>query len=316
MSHVSLRARPLVRYYQLIREKRTWSDLGELDKEIRDSQRPRNASPPNWMRRRYTVEEIEVSGFPCYTISPKGEVSDRLRLMHLHGGGYVQQISPHHWRFLRHLVDQLRCPVVVPLYPLAPGHHSGDTLPMVRAAYERTMEGIEPERHVLMGDSAGGGLCVALDRQLRGEGLPQPGRLVLISPWLDLTMTDPSVATQDRRDPYLGARGLAAAGRWYGGPAGVRDPCVSPLFGDLHGLPPSTVYVGTRDVLLGDARRFRDSARRAGVDVEYHESPGMVHNWPMRRLPEGRRARDQIIGALRADGSPRSSRRGSTPGEG
>lgn len=121
---------------------------------------------------------------------------------------------------------------------------------------------------------------------------------MLLSPWLDVTMTDPSVAEQDRLDPYLGASGLERAGHWYAGKIDRRDPRVSPLFGEFDGLAPIAVFIGTRDVLLGDSRRLRDAATDAGVHVDYWEYPGMIHNWPMRRLPEGRQARKQITELL------------------
>ncbi|MDT7600842.1 MAG: hypothetical protein QOK26_2919 [Pseudonocardiales bacterium] len=101
-----------------------------------------------------------------------------------------------------------------------------------------------------------------------------------------------------QQQPYLGASGLAEAGRRYAGEMDVRDPRVSPLFGALTGLPPTTVFIGTRDVLLSDAGRLRDKARTVGGGIDYLEHPGMIHNWPMRRIPEGRRALHRIAEQL------------------
>ena len=145
-----------------------------------------------------------------------------------------------------------------------------------------------------MGDSAGGGLALALAQSFRDEGHPQPARIVLISPWLDVTMTEPRLEHQDARDPYLGATGLAEAGRRYAGPLDESDPRVSPLNGSMEGLAPIAVFIGTRDVLLPDARRLRKAAAAADVPIDYHEHDGMIHNWPMRRLPEAHQALTQL----------------------
>lgn len=290
---MSLRSALLVASFRLIREKRTWNDLDKLRREASSSQQPANSRPPSWLHRRYGVAEMQVQGYPCYTVSPR-RTGSSLHVMHLHGGGYIQQIAAHHWRFVSWLIERLDCQVSVPIYPLAPDNHAGQTIGMVRECYDRVFGDTEPDDRVLMGDSAGGGLCLVLAGQLRDEELPQPRRMVLISPWLDLTMSDPSVAGQDRKDPYLGARGLAEAGRWYADGLDTRDPRVSPIFAKLAGLGPITVFIGTRDVLLSDSRRLRDASAADGNPVDYFEYPGMIHNWPMRRLPEGRRALAQI----------------------
>lgn len=306
---VSLRARLLVAAFRLARVKHTWTHRRRLDREIRRSQRPSHARAPAWLRHRYDVDTFEVHGHPCHTIRSRRAGTRGPHVMHLHGGGYVQQIAPHHWRFLATLADRTGATVTVPIYPLAPSHHTPQTLAMVRAAYDRTLGREDPRHRVLMGDSAGGGLSLVLAQQFRDENRPQPAAMVLISPWLDVTMTHPAVPRLDRRDPYLGASGLADAGRRYAGDLDTRDPRVSPLFGDLAGLAPTTVFIGTRDVLLADSRRFDEAAREAGVQVTYHEYPDMIHNWPMRQLPEAERALEQLTEVLRAAGRTGAHRR-------
>jgi monoterpene epsilon-lactone hydrolase len=290
----SVRARLLVALFRATREKHTWTHPRRLDREIRRSQRPANAEAPRWLRRRYDVERFEVHGHPCYTIRPRAGGA-ALHAVHLHGGAYVQQIEPHHWRFVARLIDRTGCAVTVPLYPLAPAHHVDETVAMVRAVYDRVLGQVDPTARVLMGDSAGGGLALVLAQQLRDDEAAQPARIVLISPWLDVTMSDPTIPELDRRDPYLGASGLADAGRRYAGQHDTRDPQVSPLYGDLAGIGPVATFIGTRDVLLSDARRLHRAMTEAGTPLTLHEYPGMVHNWPMRRLPEAHAAMAQIV---------------------
>jgi epsilon-lactone hydrolase len=294
---VSLRNELLVAYFRLIREKRTWNDPRLLEREMRSSQRPSSERVPRRLRLRHRVDRLEVDGFPSYTLQRRGGGRGP-HILHLHGGAYVQQIAPHHWRFVRRLVERMDAVVTVPLYPLAPKHEAPATLRVIREVYDRTVGTTDPDRRILSGDSAGGGLCLVLAQRLREEGYPQPGRIVLISPWVDVAMTNPQIPRQDARDPYLGTTGLIEAGERYAGPLDPTDPRVSPIYGSLAGLAPMTVFIGTRDVLLPDARRPPRPVAAAGVEVDYFEYSGQIHNWPMRRLPEAHRALDDLCASI------------------
>ncbi len=117
---------------------------------------------------------------------------------------------------------------------------------------------------------------------------------MLFAPWLDLTTTDPGIADRESHDPFLSGPGLREAARLYTDGLDQRDPRVSPLFGDLSGLAPISVFTGTRDVLLTDSRRLRDRIRATGADVDYEEYPGMFHGWILQNLPEARHATDRV----------------------
>jgi acetyl esterase/lipase len=150
----------------------------------------------------------------------------------------------------------------------------------------------------LVGDSAGGGLSLALAQRLRDARRPLPPRIVLLSPWLDLTISDPRQGAIARTDPMLDIPGLRAAGRWYADDLSPDDPAVSPLFGDLAGLPPIALFAGTNDLVFPDSDRLRARAREAGVDLTYREYLGLFHIWPMAGIPEGERAMDEMAAYL------------------
>jgi acetyl esterase/lipase len=228
---------------------------------------------------------------------PKGTV-DRHHVLYLHGGAYVHQIEPDHWAFFARLIDALACTVTVPLYPLAPRHSHEQTLEMIEHSYQVAFTGVDPANRVLMGDSAGGGMSLVLAQRRKAEGNPLPAHIVLISPWLDITVKDPMVPGLERRDPYLSAPGLIEAGRMYAGDLDPEDPRLSPINGELAGLGRISVLVGTRDVLLADARRLRLLATLHNIDIDYLEHEDMYHGWAMEPSPEGRRARQQIITIL------------------
>lgn len=136
-------------------------------------------------------------------------------------------------------------------------------------------------------------------RRTCAAGRPQPERLVLYSPWLDVLLEDPVSELLDETDPMLGIAGLREAGRMYAEGADPRDPLVSPVHADLTGLAPITLFIGTRDVLLPDARRFVEHAGEAGVELDYREYPGMFRNWLMQAIPEGREAMTHLERLLR-----------------
>ena len=160
----------------------------------------------------------------------------------------------------------------------------------------------DPSALYVMGDSAGGGLALALAKRAAAEGLPRAAGLVLLSPWLDVTMTEPSQAEIEPKDVMLRRPGVATAGRWYAGGLPTIDDRVSPLFGDLAGLPPILMFCGTHDILVADARRVADRARRAGLNLTYEEAPGLMHVYAILPLPEARAAQARIERFIREDG--------------
>lgn len=126
------------------------------------------------------------------------------------------------------------------------------------------------------------------------EGLARPSALVLLSPWLDLTVSDPVQAAIEPHDVMLMRPGARAAGRWYAGDWPLDDWRVSPLHGELAGLPPVLMFCGTHDILVVDARRLAARVRREGADLAYVEEPGLMHVYALMPLPEARAARERI----------------------
>ncbi|WP_405720641.1 alpha/beta hydrolase fold domain-containing protein [Streptomyces sp. NBC_00046] len=131
-------------------------------------------------------------------------------------------------------------------------------------------------------------------------GLPAPARTVLISPWLDITLTDPRTAQLEDRDPWLAVTGARYAGDLYRGALPADHPHVSPLLADLTGLNPISLFSGTRDIVNPDARRLAARATTAGVELDFHEAPEMLHVYPLLPIPEGRAAHATICAALRS----------------
>jgi acetyl esterase/lipase len=253
---------------------------------------PKRPAPvPAAVRRRHDVSSRRVEGFEVTTVAPRGRPPVRTAV-YLHGGAYVSPVAPQHWALAGRLADA-GVRVVLPHYGLAPQHTHRDAHRLLDAVYRSCGEDV-----VLAGDSAGGGLALGFAQALLGTGLPQPRSLVLLAPWLDLTLADPAVAAAEARDPWLSSVGLVEVGRAWAGGDDPRDPRLSPVEGPLAGLAPVRIWVGTRDLLLPDALRLRDRAAAEGADVEVTVREGAVHVYPLTPTPEGRAGTREVVAAI------------------
>ncbi|MBW4840913.1 MAG: alpha/beta hydrolase, partial [Paenibacillaceae bacterium] len=251
--------------------------------------------PPKQTKSRYRVHQFEVSEYPVFTIKPKSmaHINNR-RLLYLHGGAYVHEMSPFHWRFAGKLTEALGGTTVIPMYPLATATPASVTLSFVTDVYQNLLRDADSNDIVLIGDSAGGGMALALTQHIRNLGLPQPGHTLLFSPWLDVTLSHPEIQASEARDPLLARTGLLEAGKLYAGELDPRQPWVSPIYGSLTGLGPITIFYGTDELMLPDARQLVQQARADGVSIQAFEYPGMFHAWPIFPIPEASKVIRQV----------------------
>ncbi len=255
-----------------------------------------------------------IGAVACEELRPPGATDDA-RLLYLHGGGYVIGSPRSHRSLIGRLALGFGAPTIAVDYRLAPEHPHpaalGDVVAVWRAL---TDAGFSADRIAVAGDSAGGGLALALALSLRDAGRPGPAALGLISPWLDLAADIGGVRAPAPRDVLL-SRGLlrAFAGAYLSGGASARDPLVSPLYADLAGLPPLVVHTTDDEVIRADGRALIDRARAAGVPVICEALPDLWHDAHMTAalLSEpGGGAPLRMAGALRAH----VPERGTVPG--
>jgi monoterpene epsilon-lactone hydrolase len=237
------------------------------------------AAPSQRMFQSYTITSRLVNGRSVWTIAPQHTAAHHI--YYLHGGGYVANISTRHWQFLHDLLDNCDCAATVPDYPLAPQANVQDAFAMILPVYTDLIATTDAANITLMGDSAGAGLSLALAMQLREAGMEQPANLVLISPWLDVTMNNPDIAAADERNPDLPLQWLIDSGQLWAGELDRTNYRVSPIYGTLPGLAPISLYIGTHDVLVADTRKFRTQAAAADIPINYHEYRGMTHTFAL-----------------------------------
>jgi monoterpene epsilon-lactone hydrolase len=242
------------------------------------------------------IERVTARGVPAEWLSVRGERPDAA-VLYLHGGGYVIGSPRSHRHLAAAIATAANAAALVPEYRLAPEHPFPAAVDDAVAAYRWLLDkNVAPERIVIAGDSAGGGLTVATVLALRDRRLPKPAAGVCISPWVDLTCSLPSHATRKAVDPIVTREAVGEMAQWYLGGADAKTPLASPLFADLSSLPPLLIQVGDHEVLLDDSVQLAERAGAAGVNVSLDVWPGMIHVWhwffPM--LDEGQQAIDRI----------------------
>jgi acetyl esterase/lipase len=294
----SLPSRLVPGYLRLIRANRALVDAAEARRHVERLRiRPRPFGPPRLLRRDVSVSVDRGPGWPVYTLVPR-RGQRRGNVVYVHGGAWVNEIAPQHWHLAAQIAARAGTTVTVPIYPLVPFGTAGQVVPAVA---ELILGG--RARHgaaSVAGDSAGGQIALSAAVLLRDRyGVTLP-RTVLISPALDLSLTNPGIDLTQPSDPWLGRDGTRVFIEHWRADLPIDDPRVSPLAADLTGLGPLTVFSSDRDITNPDTRLLVDRATAAGVGVELHEERGLVHVHPLTPTPEGRAARAVIVERLRA----------------
>lgn len=295
---LSLASRLLPGMIRLLGFKRVFMNPRRMRHHIEQRRlRPVAPGPPRLLRRDVRITVGRHGTWPVYVVSPvTGARSGAV--VYVHGGAWIAEIHAIHWRFIAHLAAEAGVEVTVPIYPLAPLGTAGTVVPVVADLLQALVQREGAERVSVMGDSAGGQISLSAALVLRDRGVPPLHRTVLISPALDLRLTNPDIARVEPHDPWLGRPGTHVAVALWRGDLSLEDPLVSPLLTDLRGLGPLSVFIGTRDITHPDTCLLVEKARAAGVQVDLHERPGLVHVYPLLATPESRAARREIVRTL------------------
>jgi acetyl esterase/lipase len=214
-------------------------------------------------------------------------------VLYLHGGGFTAMSARTHRAITSRLAAWSNARLFALNYRLAPEHPFPAALDDALSEWHALVgAGTPPSRIVVAGDSAGGGLALALLIALRDKGEPLPAAALLFSPWTDLAATGETLVTNDASDPLFHGSWVARQARYYLADAAATDPLVSPVYADLAGLPPLLIQVSDCEVLLDDSRRVAEKAARSGVAVTLRIWHGVPHGWQIfgSILPEARDA--------------------------
>ena len=246
------------------------------------------------------VKPEVIEGINCEWLVPAGSDTSKL-IFYVHGGGYVSGSCSDHRNIVSKFAVKTGITCLVFEYRLAPEHPFPAGLEDTVTLYRRIVSsGYAPGHILIAGESAGGGLCLAILLALKERGIPLPVAGLAISPWTDLTCSGDSYHTKNKKS-------VAPLNSWfvfsklYAGEHDPSDPLLSPLFGDLKGLPPLFIDAGEDDELFDDARLFAEKAKTAGVDVTFRPGPKQVHCYPLMApmFPEATHALAEIVGFVR-----------------
>lgn len=246
-------------------------------------------------------QRVNAGGLPAEWAADESAAGDQA-VLYLHGGGYVIGSVRTHRVLMAGLSRASGARVLGLEYRLAPEHPFPAAVEDAVAAYRWLLrQGYAPGRIAVAGDSAGGGLAVAMLAQARSYGLPLPAAAVCFSPWVDLEGIGDSMTANAGSSDMVERDGLLFMANAYLNGANPRAPLAAPLYADLRGLPPTLIQAGGAETLLDDSTRLADAARAAGVAVELDVWDDMIHVWqlfaPM--LPEGRQALAQAGAFIR-----------------
>ena len=247
------------------------------------------------------IEQKKFMNKNVFILTPKNIEKTELTILYFHGGSYMAEIMQEHWNFLEKVINSTGATVILPDYPLAPKHNYKDVFDMVVPLYNEIVSKINLENLVVMGDSAGGGLALALEEKIVADtkslstqndseeinqseiGMNQdyklPAKTILISPWLDVRLENPKINEVKKLDKDLNKDTLKLAGIAYAGEDGLNSYLVNPIDGDLSKLKNITIFTGTYDILNPDVHILVQKAEEQGISINIKEYEGASHIW-------------------------------------
>ncbi len=272
-----------------------WKRASKRMRQRVESGRQTYTEPTRRQRRNYRVTKRDFRGHLVWTIAPKHDAQSGKHVIYLHGGGYVNSFASQQWNFMCRLIDALDCTVTAPNYPHAPEYYVNDVFDFLLPLYDEVAGAAGAQNVTVMGDSSGGGISLALAQLLREKGRDQPANVIMLSPWLDASLSHPELPAFNKIDPFLDIEGLKYAASAYVRNVDPTNYLCSPVFGSLKDLAPLSLFIGTRDILLPDCRKLHDRAKEEGVKLNYREYDAMLHDWMLISLPESKQALKEIV---------------------
>lgn len=228
----------------------------------------------------YNISINEYIGRSVFTVTPKNKETNGKVILYLHGGAYVGELGIEHWNFVGNLTNDTNSTIVLPDYPLAPKYTYKDVFNMIEPLYKEIVDKVGAQNVILMGDSAGGGMSLALLEKIALESeYEMPSKTILISPWLDVRLTNPEIDKVQKNDKELNKESLKLAGIAYAGNNGINNYLVNPIDGDLSKLKNITIFTGTYDILNPDVHVFEEKAKNQGTDIKVKEYEKAGHIW-------------------------------------
>lgn len=235
------------------------------------------------------LRQLPNSAVRTYVLNE--QASPQKAIIYLPGGAYLEPPVKEQWVYADHLAQETGARVYVVLYPQLPDHTFMDAYHALAKLYQQIYDQIPVSDITLLGDSAGGGLAAGFCEYCAENDLPQPGHLILLSPWLDLDLTSPTIKKYEQHDVTLSVKGLRRVADLWAGEVKHDDYRLSPINGDISQLRDVFVCVGTREIMYPDSARFVQKLRDANIPVKFVVGRDLPHIFPVYKMPEA----DQVM---------------------
>ena len=266
--------------------------LTEAVLEYRKSTRRQNYDLPLLIRVRDDIDEIQTDDMKLFYMNVESE-TDTL-IIYLHGGAYVQEILTLHWLMLDKITRNVDAKFIIPDYPLAPFADHRVCYEKMTNFYEKCLKYYGDKKIILMGDSAGAGLCIGLSMFFAEKGLKTPDKLILLSPWVELKLDDPILKEYEKSDPTLNIAELQVDAKYWANGTDLEDYRLSPLYGDVSCLKEVHLFTGSRELFYPDILEFDRKLEEKGVAHQLYVGEELCHVYPAYPIPEAREAIEQI----------------------
>lgn len=233
-------------------------------------------------------KSIDFNGMQMFTFGNKEKCENVI--LYLHGGAYVNEIFYLHRLYCLMLSRKLNAYVIAPVYPLAPSSKAIETFDRITDLYKMILT--YNKNIIFMGDSAGGGFILSFAQYIKTINLPQPNNIVVFSPWVDISMSNPPY--DNEKDSILGEIGLKELGKSWAGDLDTKDYRVSPIFGDNKGLAKTLIFSGDNEIFYKDIKKYVERLKKDNVDVKLIVGNGLFHIYPLFPIPEAKKALKDI----------------------
>ncbi len=261
----------------------------ENNKEIdlEKARRFESPTPPERIKKKCDILKETILDRNVYTLSPKNPIDHEI-IIYFHGGGYITGITTPYWNFTSKLTNYIGHKIIFPDYPIAPEKNYQDTISFSVELYQKTLQKFNNPKIYLIGDSCGGGLVLSISQKIREIGITQPDKIILMSPWLDLSLNNPDIPELQKNEIMIRPEKLKRTGEMYAADLDINDSLISPINADLTIFPEIHLFTGTHDVLSADSKKFVEIAKKSGVKINYYEYDKMIHCWMIFPIPEAK----------------------------
>jgi epsilon-lactone hydrolase len=253
---------------------------------------------PNRLKKVFISNQFLVKNRSVVTFEPKNSSANK-HLFFLHGGAYAAEATSAHWRMIEDLIKNTFFKLSFIDYPLVPEHSYKEAHEMVFHAYTKLVELNPDDDFYFLGDSSGGGFCLSLAQILRNVHFKKmPVKIVLLSPWIDISMSNPEIKELEKKDLLLNPKALLICSQKFADNLDLQDPIVSPLYGSMEKLHNIGIFVGTHEIFLPDCRRLKRKIEKSNSEVFYKEYEAMQHDWMIFPIQERKILLNDVVDYL------------------